>query len=169
MDSFEFNKIAGAVLGACLGVMIIGKISNAVVHPRIPEKPHIPVTEAAATPGPVDAAPAKAPPATGNDAQAGAAAFKKECGQCHTGEKGGKTLTGPNLFGIVGAKKAHAGSGFAYSSAMTSKGGEWTEEELNEFLFKPQQFVKGTKMGYAGVRNDKTRGDIIAYLKTLKE
>jgi cytochrome c len=167
MDSFEFNKIAGAVLGACLGAMVIGKVSNALVHPAIPEKPHIPVTEEAAATAPTEAAPAKAPAATGTDAEAGKAAFQKRCATCHTFEQGGPNKVGPNLFGIVGNKKAHL-EGFSYSSAMTKKEGNWTEEDLNEFLFKPASFVKGTKMAFAGVPNDKERGDIIAFLKTLK-
>ncbi|HKU98578.1 MAG TPA: cytochrome c family protein [Vineibacter sp.] len=168
MDSFEFNKVAGAVLAACLGAMIIGKVSNALVHPHIPEKPHIEVKEeAAAAPGPADAAPAKAPPATGTDAAAGEATFKKVCTTCHTSEKGGANKVGPNLFGIVGNKKAHL-AGFSYSSGMTSKGGEWTEEDLNEFLFKPANFIKGTKMAFVGLPKDKDRGDVISFLKSLK-
>ena len=51
---------------------------------------------------------------------------------------------------------------------MQGKGGEWTDEELNEFIFKPANFVKGTKMAFAGVPNDKERGDIIAFIKSLK-
>jgi cytochrome c len=168
MDSFEFNKIAGAVLGACLGVFVIGKVSNALVSPHMPEKPHIAVTEeAAATPGPAGGAPAKAPAPTSSDAAAGKVAFEKRCLTCHTPDKGGANKVGPNLFGVAGGKKAHL-QGFAYSSGMQGKGGEWTDEELNEFIFKPASFVKGTKMAFAGVPNDKERGDIIAFLKSLK-
>ncbi len=167
MDSFEFNKIAGAVLGACLGIMVIGKVSNALVHPHMPEKPHIPVTEAAATPSATDAAPAKAPPAEGDDATAGKVVFDNNCKSCHTAEKGGRVVTGPNLFGTVGAKKGHM-QGFAYSKALLAKGGEWTDEELNEFLYNPTVYIKDTKMGFRGVRNNKDRGNLIGYLKTLK-
>jgi cytochrome c len=168
MDSFEFNKVAGAVLGACLGAMVIGKVSNALVSPHMPDKPHIAVTEeAAAAPTPGGGAPAKAPPATGTDAAAGKVAFEKRCATCHTPDKGGANKVGPNLFGVAGGKKAHI-QGFSYSTGMTGKGGEWTDEDLNEFIFKPANFVKGTKMAFAGVPNDKERGDIIAYIKSLK-
>jgi cytochrome c len=169
MDSFEFNKIAGAVLAACLGIMVIGKVSNAIVHPHIPEKPHIAVPEeASATPAPNAGAPAEVPAATGTDAEAGKAAFQKRCTTCHTSEKGGPNKVGPNLFGIAGNHKAHLGDAFAYSTGMKGKGGEWTDDDLNHFLYKPANFVKGTKMSFAGLQNDKERGDIIAFLKSLK-
>lgn len=169
MDSFEFNKIAGAVLAACLGIMIIGKVSNALVHPHIPAKPHITVPEeAAATPAPSDSAPAQVPAATGTDAAAGKVAFDKRCLTCHTSEKGGPNKVGPNLFGIAGNHKAHLDAAFAYSTGMKGKGGEWTDDDLNHFLYKPNAFVRGTKMAFAGVPNDKERGDIIAFLKSLK-
>ena len=169
MDSFEFNKIAGAVLGACLGIMVIGKVSNALVHPHMPGKAHIPVKEAAAAkPGAPEAAPAKAPPAEGGDAEAGKTVFNNICKACHTAEQGGKAGQGPNLFGIVGAKHAHM-EGFKYSKAMLAKHDiQWTEEELNEFLYHPKVHIKDTAMNYAGIKNNKQRGDVIAYLKTLK-
>ncbi|HJQ60490.1 MAG TPA: c-type cytochrome [Vineibacter sp.] len=169
MDSFEFNKVAGAVLGACLGAMVIGKVSNALVHPHMPDKPHIEVKEevAAATPG-SGGAPAKAPPATGTDAAAGKVEFEKRCLTCHTYEKGGAHKQGPNQFGVVGRAKGTAPGFAAYSKPMQAKGGEWTDEDLNEFIFKPTGFIKGTGMAFAGVSNDKIRGDIIAFLKTLK-
>lgn len=168
MDSFEFNKIAGAVLGACLGIMVIGKVSNALVHPHIPAKPHIPVTEVATTPAPTEAGPVKAPAAEGGDAAAGKVVFDNTCKSCHTAEKGGRNLVGPNLFGAAGHKKAHLEGGFAYSKAMLAKGGEWTDEELNEFIYNPMAYIKDTKMNFRGVRNNKDRGDVIAYLKSLK-
>jgi cytochrome c len=168
MDSFEFNKVAGAVLAACLGAMVVGKVSNALVHPQMPDKPHIAVTEEAAATAPSPGgAPVKAPPATGTDVAAGKAEFDKRCLTCHTVDKGGANKVGPNLFGVAGGAKGKV-AGFAYSTGMTGKGGEWTDEDLNEFIFKPANFVKGTKMAYAGVPNDKIRGDIIAFLKSLK-
>jgi cytochrome c len=166
MDSFEFNKIAGAVLGACLGIMVIGKVSNALVHAEIPKEPSIKVATAAQPSAPA-AAPQKAPPAEGDDAKAGEAVFNTNCKTCHTAEKGGRTIQGPNLFGIVGNKKAHL-EGFKYTKAMLDKGGQWTEEELNEFLFSPGGYVRGTAMAFRGVKNNKERGNLISFLKSLK-
>jgi cytochrome c len=169
MDSFEFNKIAGAVLGACLGIMVIGKVSNALVHPHIPEKPHIEVKEeaAGATPAAATSAPVEVPAVTSSDAAAGKADFQKRCTTCHTAEQGGPNKVGPNLFGVTTRGRGKL-QGFSYSSGMTEKGGDWTDDDLNHFLFKPAAFIKGTKMAFAGVPNNKERGDIIAFLKSLK-
>ncbi len=165
--SLEFNKIAAGVLAAALGAMVIGKVASALVHPSFPAKPAIEVKEdapVAAVPG---AAPAKAPAPTGTDAAAGKLAFDKKCSTCHKAEKGAANAVGPALFGVAGGKKA-AVAAFAYSSGMTGKGGDWTDEDMNELLWKPASFVKGTKMAFAGLPNDKERGDVIAYLKSLK-
>jgi cytochrome c len=167
MDSFEFNKIVGAVLAAALFAMIIGKVSNAIVHPHMPEKPHITVNEeVAVAPAPGGGAATVPPLPAGGDPVAGKAMFDKVCLTCHTPDKGGANKVGPNLFATAGAKKAHSAT-FSYSQAMQSKGGEWTDEDLNAFLFKPSAFVKGTKMAFAGLK-DKDRADVIAYLKSLK-
>jgi cytochrome c len=168
MDSFEFNKIVGAVLAAALFAMIIGKVSNAIVHPHMPEKAHIAVTEeVAAAPAPGGGAPVVPPLAPGGDAAAGKAMFDKVCLTCHTPDKGGANKVGPNLFATTGSKKAHSAT-FSYSQAMQNKGGEWTDDDLNAFLYKPSAFVKGTKMAFAGISKDKDRADVIAYLKSLK-
>lgn len=165
--SLEFNKIAGAVLAASLGAMVIGKVAGALVHPSFPEKPHIEVQEAAVETKP-GAAPAAVPalPPDG-DAAAGKVAFEKKCMTCHTPDKGGANKVGPNLFSIAGNKKAHL-QGFAYSANMQAKGGEWDDASLNEFLWKPATYVKQTKMAFAGLSNDKERANVIAFLKSLK-
>jgi len=165
--SLEFNKIAGAVLAAGLGAMLIGKVAGALVHPHFPEHPHIAVQEAAVETKP-GAAPAAIPPlAPGGDAAAGKVAFEKKCATCHTPDKGAANKVGPNLFGIVGNKRAHL-EGFAYSAGMQAKGGQWDNDSLNEFLYKPAAYVKGTKMAFAGLSNDKERADVIAFLNSLK-
>ena len=168
MDSFEFNKIAGAILAACLGIMVIGKVSNALVHPEKLAKPAIEVKDGAPVQVAAGAAPAKAPalPA-GGDVAAGKLAFEKRCTQCHTADKGGAVKQGPNLFATAGGKMAHA-AGFSYSPGLANKGEQWTDENLNEFIWKPANYIKGTKMAFVGVSNDKERADIIAYLKSLK-
>ena len=97
----------------------------------------------------------------------GAKTFKK-CATCHSIEKNGANKLGPNLYGIVGKKKASA-SGFSYSNALMAKGGSWTIEDLNQWLTKPKDFVPGTKMGFAGLKKDKDRAEVIAYLKAASK
>lgn len=100
------------------------------------------------------------------DAVKGQKVFKK-CKACHTVNEGGKKLIGPNLFGIVG-KKAAQMEGFKYSKAMTASGLTWDDATLDTFLKKPKALVKKTKMTFAGLKKDKQRANVIAYLKTLK-
>jgi cytochrome c len=98
------------------------------------------------------------------DASKGAKVFKK-CSACHKLEDGANS-TGPHLYGIVGRAVA-AADGFSYSGAMSSKGGEWTAEELDAFLTKPSAAVSGTSMSFAGLKKVKDRVNLIAYLDSL--
>ena len=100
------------------------------------------------------------------DAAKGAKVFKK-CKVCHTANKGGKNRVGPNLFGIAGAK-AGAVKGYKYSKVMKGSGLTWDDATLDKFLTKPKKFLKGTKMGFAGLKKAGQRADVIAYLKSLK-
>ncbi len=103
------------------------------------------------------------------DIKKGAKLFKKKCTACHTMDDGGKAKVGPNLFGIVG-KKIATSEGYKYSSAMTKFGeGDkvWDEATLDHYLKKPAKLVKGTKMSFAGLKKEKKRKRLIAYLKTL--
>ncbi len=99
------------------------------------------------------------------DAAKGKKVFKK-CKSCHSIEAGKKRV-GPTMFGIVGAK-AGAAKGYRYSKAMKKSGITWDEATLDKFLKKPKKFLKGTKMGFPGLKKDSQRTDLIAYLKTLK-
>ncbi|MCP5366971.1 MAG: cytochrome c family protein [Hyphomicrobiales bacterium] len=100
------------------------------------------------------------------DADAGEKVFKK-CKACHTTEQGGKNKVGPNLFGVVGRKSGSI-EGFKYSKAMSEADVTWTDENLHKYLTKPKDFVPKNKMAFAGLKKDKDRDDVIAYLKTLK-
>lgn len=93
----------------------------------------------------------------------GAKIFKK-CSTCHSADQGGGNKVGPNLFGIVGKKRASV-VGFNYSEAMLKKGGAWSRDDLNLFLTKPKDFVPGTKMGFAGLKKPQDRADVILYLE----
>jgi cytochrome c len=166
----NFNTVAGCVLASALFAMVVGKVSNAVVHPHMLEKPAIEVadaapTQTAAAPAAAELAPIE-PKLAGASADAGKALFQKQCFTCHTTDKGGANKVGPNLWGVVGRKKA-SHEGFSYSSAMQGKGGDWSVEDINHLIFKPTAFVKGTKMAFAGISKEPDRANIIAYLKTL--
>ncbi|MEW4467333.1 cytochrome c family protein [Parasphingorhabdus sp. JC815] len=91
-----------------------------------------------------------------------------QCRTCHTVEKDGRDGIGPNLWGVAGHPAAQQ-AGFAYSPAMRSSGLTWDSATLDKFLKEPLKIVRGTKMAYAGLRNDKQRAEVIAYLETLKD
>jgi cytochrome c len=179
MDSFEFNKIAGALLGTLMVVVAINLTAGLIFSPDKPEKPGYEVAEpaaAGAAAAPVAAAdpPGPAEPIGVIMASADAARGQgaaKACASCHTFDKGGANRVGPNLFGIVGDKKARV-DGFKYSGAMAergTKGEKWGFEELYAFLENPKGYIAGTTMSYAGMRRSGDRADLIAYLRSLAD
>jgi cytochrome c len=93
---------------------------------------------------------------------------QKYCAVCHSFNKGGKAIVGPNLWGVVGAPHGHM-EGFNYSAALKGKQGPWTYEELNEWLTKPSAYAPGTLMAFAGLPKESERAAIIAYLRTLSD
>lgn len=100
------------------------------------------------------------------DADAGQKVFAK-CAICHS-NKPGENKIGPSLAGIVG-RPAHSEPGFTYSDAMSHHDVTWTADELNTYLQDPRKVVPGTKMIFPGLKDDKQRADLIAYLSTLKQ
>ena len=176
MDSFEFNKIAGAFLLALLTTTVIGYAGNALVHPKGLEKNAYAVdtTAIAAAPTGAPAAAAKLDPVgpllASATAAAGKAIAQKQCASCHSFDKGGRNAVGPNLWGVVAGPKAHA-ENFKYSAAMTGSAakpgdeGKWTYENLNNFLANPKGYMSGTLMAFAGLRSAQDRANVIAFLR----
>ena len=171
MNSFEFNKMAGALLGSLLFLMGLGLFSDALFAPAHPAKPGyaLPAAEeghggaAAAAP----AAPAVPLPAllAKADAKKGEA-LTKVCLTCHSFDASGAAKpTGPNLYGVV--DRAVASTGFGYSDGMKAHGGKWTYEALNAFITNPKGVVAGTKMSFGGEKDAAKRADILAFLRTL--
>ncbi len=177
MDSFQLNKLAGAFLGTVFIIMSIGLVSDALFLSPAPEKPGyvIEAAEAAAGGAVAGAEPAKAeliaPLLEAADAAAGQTVFKK-CAACHVGDKGGPNKVGPGLWNIVNQPVA-AHEGFGYSAGIKefSQGGTvvWDYEHLSGFLAAPKAYVKGTAMGFAGIKKIEERANLIAYLRTLSD
>lgn len=174
MDSFEINKVLGGLLGTAFVVFSISLVSDAIFAAPVPEKPGFAIEaaeEGGAAAGGGEAAPAAVPVAqllASANAEAGAAVFKK-CAACHSIEKGGPNKVGPDLWAVVNRPIA-SHEGFSYSGAMKefSQGGSvvWDFEHLNHFLASPKGYIKGTAMGFAGIKKDDERANLLAYLNS---
>ena len=172
MNSFELNKILGAILGTCLILLALSITAGAIFSPEKPAKPGfaIAVKEKSATEGeakkepeqPIEALLASASVDKGKT-------IAKQCQACHTFEKGGPNRVGPNLWNIVGDERGKDRGGFNFSAAMKSKGGTWTYDELNKFLTNPRGYIPGTAMTFAGLSREQQRADVIAFLRTLSD
>lgn len=178
MDSFELNKILGALLATVFVMLSIGIVSEALFAAPVPEKPGYALEGAEDgghggenSGGQQPAGPESIVPLLASaDVTKGAEIYKR-CTSCHTDEKGGANKTGPNLYGIVGRKVA-SHEGFGYSKAMKEFGADgkvWDFEHLDHFIFAPKAYVKGTVMGYAGVKKTDERANLIAYLNTMSD
>jgi cytochrome c len=172
VDSFELNKILGAILAACLGVLAINIAAGAIFAPTNPAKPGYEIEVPEQKPGgqpqqqqeqqqPIEQLLANADAGRGENAA-------KKCAACHTFNKGGRPLVGPNLWGVVGRPKGSE-AGFNYSAAIKSKGGNWTIDDISQFITNPKAFIPGTNMTFAGVPRATERADIIAYLNGLSD
>ena len=172
MDSFELNKIIGAVLLTALIVIGIGKFTDVLFHIEKPKESAYKVEglEVASTTASgqeavkvVEAVDIKALLAMGDLAH-GEKVFKK-CSACHMIAAGGKNMIGPNLWNVIG-RTAGSVNDYKYSKAMVAYGKEWSFEEMNSYLIKPQAYIKGTKMAFAGLRKEKDRASVILYMNS---
>ena len=164
LDTMTTTKVAASLCGALL-VFLLGKWAAEILYhvDGHGEQAYVIETESA------DSASEAAPEVsfaellTAADVDKGARVFNK-CKACHKLEDGANG-TGPYLFGVVDRPVA-AASGFGYSDAMASHGGEWTPDALNEFLTKPSTYVPGTSMSFAGLKKIEDRANLVAYLAT---
>jgi cytochrome c len=161
----RFNTIAGWVLFA--GIVALGSsiVAGEVFKSERPEKMGYPIAGveqegegAAAAEQPIEVYLAKADPAKGSQV------FNK-CMACHNADKGGANQLGPNLWDVIG-EPIGQGKGFAFSDALSKKGGNWNWDNLSQWLTSPRNFAPGTKMTFAGLSNPQDRADVIAFLNS---
>tara|TARA_B100001179_G_scaffold129809_1_gene93064 strand:- start:30 stop:560 length:531 start_codon:yes stop_codon:yes gene_type:complete len=164
------NKIIASIVFAIILVVGINKITDVIFHVKKPEKSAYQVANVTTT------ASTTASETNSDDADSenimalfasvsvedGSAQFKK-CLSCHSIAKNGKNKIGPKLFGVLGRKSGSI-SDYKYSKAMTAHGKVWTFEEMNGFLTKPKDWIKGTKMSFIGLRSAKDRAAVILYM-----
>ncbi|WP_411033882.1 c-type cytochrome [Shinella sp. BYT-45] len=175
MNSYV-NMGVGALLGTVFVLMSVSIASEGIFHSGAPEKEGFAIVaeETGGEEAGGGEAAAAVPIATllaSADAAAGETVFKK-CASCHTSEKGGPNKVGPGLWDIVNRPIA-SHEGFSYSAAMTtfSEGHKvvWDYDHLNFFLEAPKKHIPGTAMGFAGLKKNDERANLIAYLRTLSD
>ena len=175
MDSFEINKIIGAILLTALIVIGLGKFTDFLFHVDKPRESAYKVEGLETVVTTTLKGDVKAEKEEINISQLlalgsiehGEKIFKK-CSACHMNVAGGKNMIGPNLWGVIGRQTASIAD-YKYSKALTSYSKEWTFEEMNGFLIKPASYIKGTKMAFAGLRKEKDRASVILYLNSKSD
>ena len=166
------NKILVSIFFAVILVLGINKVADIIYHVENPEKSAYQVTNVTTTVSTTSAETGSASSESENimalfastSAADGAKVFKK-CLSCHSIEKGKPNKLGPNIFGVLN-RKAGSVSGYKYSKAMLAYGKIWSFEEMNSFLTKPKDWIKGTKMSFIGLRSAKDRAAVIRYMNT---
>ena len=175
MDSFEINKIIAAILLTALIVIGIGKFTDILFHVDKPKQSAYKIeglesavasTSSNSIMKVVEKVDIGQLLALGDLAH-GEKVFKK-CSACHMIASGGKNMIGPNLWGVIG-RTAGSISDYKYSKAMTAYAKQWNFEEMNSYLIKPQAYIKGTKMAFAGLRKEKDRASVILYLNSKSD
>ena len=161
------NKIIVSIVFAVILVIGINKVTDVIFYVEKPEKSAYQIENVSNV---ASNASAKTSSEAGNimaifastSAAEGAKVFKK-CAACHSIAEGGKNKIGPALWGVLG-RQAGSLPDYKYSKAMAAHGKKWSFEEMNGFLIKPKDWIKGTKMAFAGLKNAKERAAVILYM-----
>jgi cytochrome c len=169
--NLEFNKIFAALLVAGIAASSASFVSEQIMHPHELEADAVPIEGVESVAGAISSGPDLPEPIMHLIATADVARgekLSKACAACHSFDKGGANRIGPNLWGAAGnSKGVHAG--FSYSDALLEKGGSWSYDSLNRFLYKPKDYISGTKMNYIGLKKPEDRAAMIAWLRTLSD
>ena len=166
MDSFEVNKIIAAVLVTVLIVFGVGKISDIIFHVEAPKvqgyKVEVKLASSSSTKSSADSQIDIAALLSMGDIEHGKKVFKK-CAACHSIKMNGKNKIGPKLWGVM-FRPVGSITDYKYSKALSGYKKEWNWEEINGFLIKPSAWIKGNKMGFAGLKKEKDRASVMLYL-----
>ena len=164
------NKIIVSIVLAIILILVINKITDVIFYVEKPEKSAYQVasitTDASTTSVETSSSSSKSGDImalfASTSAAEGAKVFKK-CAACHSITEGGGNKIGPALWGVLG-RSAGSIPDYKYSKAMVAHGKNWSFEEMNGFLIKPKDWIKGTKMSFAGLKNAKERAAVILYM-----
>ena len=164
------NKIIVSVILAIILVFGINKIADVIFYVEKPEKSAYQVDSVTTVASTTTTETNSVGSDSGNimalfastNADDGAKVFKK-CAACHSIAEGGANKIGPALWGVIG-RKAGSVPNYKYSKAMAAYSKNWSFEEMNGFLIKPKDWIKGTKMSFAGLKNAKDRASVILYM-----
>ena len=173
MWSMKTNNIIGSILVAIWLIWGSNQIGNVLIAPFEPVPAAKASTGGAAAPSSKKEAKAVTPAVPLPVLLASASADKgkkvaKKCVSCHSFNKGGKNKIGPNLFSIMGRDRA-AAAGYNYSAAIKKMGGKWGFADMDQFLTKPKNFMKGTKMAFNGLKSAKDRAAVMLYLRSFAD
>ena len=174
MDSFEINKIIAAVLLTALLIIGIGKFADMLFYVEKPKQSAYQIDGLEKAVASTEKDETKtlekvdiAQLLSMGDLAHGEKVFKK-CSACHMIASDGKNMIGPNLWSVIGRQAGSIGD-YKYSKAMVAYGKNWSFEEMNAYLIKPQAYIKGTKMAFAGLRKEKDRASVILYMNSKSD
>ena len=164
------NKIIVSIVFAVILVLGINKVTDVIFYVEKPEKSAYQVASVTTVASTTSSETGSTNSEAGNimalfasaSAAEGAKVFKK-CAACHSIKEGGANKIGPALWGVLG-RTVGSVPGYKYSKAMAAHGKNWSFEEMNGFLIKPKDWIKGTKMSFAGLKNAKDRAAVILYM-----